>query len=452
MLPELPNSGTGSKSTASSGTANGLPLDMQMPAFDSPPTKGPRIPELSAQDLDALSGALNPLRGNGERDPLGTSAGGAGVAGMTSVGFDEDESESQSAPVKQVVKAPTDQLFRVKCPVCESLTYARPAQVGKTIRCGDCHSTITVPPPPKPKVKYEPNIEEAKTFAFQPADDMDASRPADPFRKSADQYLAAAEKAIEASEPEHDWELPPISLWLTNVVRVLRDPAAIGQWIMVSSMAAVPAAIAVSTGSSIAVLALFIIGFLLIAVLVANGFAILEAVANEEETVSEWPLFDLFAWLGPLFMALAAGLVAAAPLGLPMNLLAPGLLSVGATMLSIYFLYPFVLLSMLDSESVMQPFSASVSKSVTRSSQHWMTMYTASGFLFFGLFVVYVVAALMPPVAGVVLRTFATSGAVFCYFAMLGQLAFVIGHSVNAKPMKNDVKREPKSSDENKEA
>ncbi len=399
-----------------------------MPAFDGPnstgpfPTGSPSIPELSSQDLEVLRG----------------------------VGFDDDE-DNQPAPVKQVIKNPVDLTFRVKCPVCESLSYARPTQVGKQIRCGDCHSVIIVPPPPKPKVKYEPNMEEAKAFTFQPTDDGDAERPADPFRKSADQYLAAAEKAIEETEPDHDWEFPPISLWLTNVLRILRDPALIGQWIMVSTMAAIPAAIAVSFENSVAIIGLIIGGFLLTGVLVADGFAILEAVANDEKEVSEWPLFDLFAWLGPLFTALAAAIVAAVPLGLPMNLMAPGLLAVGATMLSVYLLYPFVLLSMLDSESIMQPFSASVSKSVTRSGEHWMTMYTASGFLFFALFVIYVVSASMPPVASVVIRIFATSAAVFFYFAMLGQLAFVIGHSVNAKPMANDVKREPKIAAEVKE-
>ena len=425
MLPDLPmNSGFG----GDGGFGNGLPPDLQMPAFDAPnsgnqfPARGPSIPELSSQDLEMLRG----------------------------VGIEEEE-ENESAPVKQVTQKPVDLTFRVKCPRCESLSYARPTQVGKQIRCGDCHSMITVPPPPKPKVKYEPNMEEAKAFAFQPTDDGDASRPADPFRKSADQYLAAAEKAIEESEPEHDWDMPPISLWLTNVLRIFRDPALIGQWIMISAMAAVPAAIAVSFQSSIAVLALFIGGFLLTAVLIADGFAILEAVANDEKEVSEWPLFELFAWLGPLFMGLAAALVAAIPLGLPMNLMAPGLLAVGATMLSVYLLFPFVLLSMLDSGSVMQPFSASVSKSVTRSGEHWMTMYTASGLLFFALFVIYVVSAAMPPVAGVVIKIFATSAAVFFYFALLGQLAFVIGHSVNAKPMRNDVKREPKIATQVKE-
>ncbi len=99
-----------------------------MPAFDGPsstgpfPTGSPSIPELSSQDLEVLRG----------------------------VGFDDDE-DNQPAPVKQVIKNPVDLTFRVKCPVCESLSYARPTQVGKQIRCGDCHSVIIVPPPPKPR-------------------------------------------------------------------------------------------------------------------------------------------------------------------------------------------------------------------------------------------------------------------------------------------------------------
>jgi hypothetical protein len=90
------------------------------------------------------------------------------------------------------------------------------------------------------------------------------------------------------------------------------------------------------------------------------------------------------------------------------------------------------------------PFSIAVSKSVTRSSEQWGGLYLSSAIVFCVLFMIYMANTAMDSLVGLVIAIAATVAAVFIYFALLGQLAFAIGHAVNAPPMVNDVVRKSK--------
>jgi DNA-directed RNA polymerase subunit RPC12/RpoP len=383
-------------------------------AGTQPGTNVQPIPPLSAADLAVLSGFA-------------------------------DEDDQQPAPVKVVRDAPQSDSFRVKCPICESLTYAKLHQVGKKIRCGDCHSTITVPPPPKVKPKYQPDIEATKAYTFQDGGtEGDNPKPADPMRKSASDYLRDAEAAVE-TKPEDDWEVPSVTAWLGRVVGIFRDPAVIVYWLVLTAVAAIPASIAIRYSSSIVVMGLFAGGIFFAGILMAHGIAILQSVANGEKRVSEWPSFDFWDWLGSLFVAASAVAVAAGPVWLGTQyFFGPSLITVAMTMASLYMLYPFVLLSMLDEQSVFVPFSTDVSKSVMRSSERWGELYLSSAIVFFLLFLVFMFASIMTPIPRATLSIAASVAAVFVYFGLIGQLAFSIGQAVNAPPMANDVERKPK--------
>jgi len=104
-------------------------------------------------------------------------------------------------------------------------------------------------------------------------------------------------------------------------------------------------------------------------------------------------------------------------------------------MFALFLLFPFVLMSMLDSGSVFVPFSAEVTKSVTRCQEQWGVLYLSSGLLFVGMFVFYLICFFLPPIAAVVFVNFATVAALFTYFSMLGRLAYAIGYAVNAPPL-----------------
>jgi ribosomal protein S27E len=379
--------------------------------------KSPTVPPLSEADLDALMGVAN-------------------------------DDEQRAAPVKVERQVSASDSFRVKCPTCDSLTYAKISQVGKAIRCGDCHSQIIVPSPPKAKVKYTPDIESAKAFTFQDKDeDGDNPRIPDPFRKSADDYLRSAEAAVEEAE-EDDWTVPSMGDWFKTVFGIFRDPSVFGYWIFFTVFAAIPTGIAIQYQSTVVVMGMFVAGGLLGAIIIAHGFAIMQALANGEKQVSEWPVVDFFAWVGPLFTAAAAVGVAAGPVWFVITyFFGPSLITVFMTMSSLYILYPFVLLSMLDEQSVFMPFSAEVSKSVTRASDQWGLAYLSSALLFAGCFFIFFACSVMPPVVGATISIAAAVATTFLYFGILGRLAFAIGQAVNAPPMVNDIKRNPKLPD-----
>jgi len=380
----------------------------------SPPAPRPPAgpPPLSESDLDALGGFV-------------------------------EEPAERPTPMKLVVpKEPVDDSFRVRCPVCESMTYARPAQVGKRIRCHDCHSPITVPPPPKVRPKYQPDIEAAKTYAFRdPEGDGDQPRPADPFRKSAADYLRAAEAETEVEDDE--WDLPDLRQWLTAPISIFRDPAVTIHAALLTLLAFVPAAIAIQYEGDIIVLGMFIGGALFGIMVVSCGFAIMQSVANGEDRVSEWPIFDPMETLGEMVVALAAIAFAAGPAwALGIYLFQGGLVTVAMSMISLYLLFPVVLLSMLDEQSILSPFSADVTKSVMRAADQWGAAYLCSGILFFVIFLLFMISSVSPPTLGVLLAIATTVCGVFAYFGVVGRLAYGIGHAINAPPMENDIERE----------
>lgn len=360
-------------------------------------------------------------------------------------GFSDTE-DQKPAPMKLVQpKVAVDDTFRVTCPNCDSLTYARPNQVGKRIRCPDCHAAIVVPPPPKAKPKYQPDIQAAATFDFQDSGEENLpSRPTDPFRKSADELLKAAE-AAHAETEEQEWELPNFQQWFSGLANVFRDPVVGLHIFFLSLLAFLPTAFALQYDSSVMVMGLFAVGAIFGALVIANGFAILQSVANGENEVSEWPLFDPMAWLGQMVIAVASVGVAAGPIWAVTNyLFGGGLITVAMTMMSLYALYPVVLLSMLDEESILVPFSTDVTKSVMQTPDQWGAAYLASGILFFGMFLMFMIASVSSPLVGAAIAIVVTVAGTFAYFGILGRLAYGIGHSVNAPPMVNDIQRSNK--------
>jgi len=376
-------------------------------------------PPLSESDLDALSGFA-------------------------------DTEDQKPAPMKRVEpKVPVDDTFRVTCPTCDSLTYAKPNQVGKRIRCPDCHAAIVVPPPPKAKPKYQPDIQAAATFSFQDSGEENLpSRPADPFRKSADDLLKAAEAAHQEAE-EEEWELPNFQQWFSGLAKVFLDPVVGLHIFFLSLLAFLPTSVALQYNSSMVVMGLFAGGAIFGALVIANGFAILQSVANGEDAVSEWPLFDPMAWIGQMVIALASVGVAAGPIWMVTNyIFQGGLITVAMTMISLYLLYPVVLLSMLDEESILVPFSTDVTKSVMRAPDQWGAAYLASGILFFGMFLMFMIASVSGLLVGAGIAIVVAVTGTFAYFGIIGRLAYGIGHSVNAPPMVNDIQRDTKRKDD----
>ncbi|MGI9469951.1 MAG: hypothetical protein ACR2NZ_00365 [Rubripirellula sp.] len=433
IVPESPSAGP---PTPASGSPN------------PPSTSGPTLSEKEKAllgeftDVDNFThdSELPPAQGGGNTNTLdairslGSSAptpGGPTSGDLTS-----------GAPTANSVEYETE--FRVTCNICGSILYAKAVDTGKTIKCSDCHSPITIPRPPKVRKKSTINLKDAETFALEKSET--GERRADPFQRSADELLDEASRQEDAEE-EPDYDTPSVKEWLRSVFGVFLDPGVLVHWAGLSALAAIPAVIAFRFDSTILIMGLFPAGFILGLLTVSCGFAILQSVANEEDSVAEWPTLDPFAWLGQLFVACAAAGLAAIPVWALCTLaMGPHLFSVAITMFSVYLLFPFILLSMLDMNSPFVPFSPEVARSVTKCEEAWGGFYFSSGIVFIGLFLVFAMASTFSPAAGAVISIICGVGATFAYFGMLGRLAYSIGQAVNAPPMENDIDRTKKSS------
>lgn len=426
----------------------------------SSPPRPQRVPgeQRSSTSAPQLSEKDRALLAQFEDDDFGDLSGGSEPAAPPSASapreepaaspndpfFDDDLPPANPSPPPAA--QPTEYLteYRVKCPLCGSILYAKAAQAGKQIKCPDCHHDIKVPPPPKKPKKYTVDLDQVETYRFG-GDDV-RQRPSDPFRKSAQELLDAAEKE-DVEEAEPDYDTPKIGEWAKSVFGIFLQPGVAVYWILLSLFAAVPAYVALKLEHPVLVMGLFPAGFFFATLVVACGFAILESVANQEESVTQWPvLLDPTEWIPPLFLALAALALPGIPAWiLGQMLFGPDLAAVSVTMIAVYLLFPFVLLSMLDMQSVMMPFSPEVARSVTRCEESWGGFYFSSGVMFFSLFMVFVFSTMMSPPIGAIFAIFATVAVVFIYFAMLGRLAYSIGQSVNEPPMVNDIDRSRRS-------
>lgn len=336
-------------------------------------------------------------------------------------------------PPKAPAATPTEYAseYRVKCRVCESVTYAKASQAGKSIICHDCGSPIKVPPPPKLRQAAKLDLDAAPTFNLGKSI-SDRRRDEDPMRKSARQLLEEAERDEPEVKTYRGGDVPDVGQYLAGIFGIFRDLSVITHWVGLSLVGGVPAAIMAAIDMPMLYYVVLPIGVVFGAAVISSAFAILQAVANHEQRVKDWPIFDPPTWLGELLFALAAAAVVAVPMAVLSHLLQLGLLGVAMTMFAIYALFPFVLLSMMDLNTAWQPFSAEVARSVTRCEDAWGGVYLTSAMLFGIVFLIVITAQSfgMGP-GGALVVTFAFVGATFIYFAMIGRLAYQIGQDVH---------------------
>ncbi|MCC9644717.1 hypothetical protein LOC71_20785 [Rhodopirellula sp. JC740] len=341
-------------------------------------------------------------------------------------------------PVAHNVEYETN--YRVRCPVCSTVINVTANKAGKQVRCHDCHKMVKVPPPPKKKKKVVIDMDRAESFQFNESAVTQKDRPADPFRRSAEELLAEAAK-VEEESPAADYDVPKITDWAKGVFGIFFQFGVVVHWLILSAIASTLAGLVLASGYAAGLMFLFPAGVFYGAMVLACGFVILQSVSNDEESVSDWPLtLEPLEWMAPtIFCFAAVGLTGGPGWLLGHMAFGENLATVCLIMLSIFLLFPFVLLSMLDMQNIFVPFSPEVGRSVTRCEEAWGGFYLSSALVFFGVFMVFAAASLVPPIGAAVICIFTATAATFIYFGMLGRLAKAIGQSVNEKPRPNDI-------------
>jgi hypothetical protein len=305
---------------------------------------------------------------------------------------------------------------------------------------------MVVPPPPKAKPTYKPDIDNAETYVLSEAGEV-APVYGGPMSRSAAELLRDAEANGEdgdgeAPRPRDEYDNPDVQKWLAGIFGIFRDPGVTLHLVVLALLGCLPGVAAAMLDHAGVTLVSTLLTALFFIFVLGCAFSILEAVGNGQHHVEEWPYQTPGEGVGRMLTALAAAGLAGGPAAVLGSIVfGPGMAMAALTMFSLYIFFPFVLLSMLDSESLFVPFSPEVSKSVGRCQEAWGILYLSSGLLFFGLLLFYVFANLLPAILTAFLIVAGTVAAIFTYFSMIGQLAYAIGQAVNAPPMRNDIEK-----------
>ncbi len=295
-----------------------------------------------------------------------------------------NEAKKSAMPKKAAALDPANAQYRCACPSCGTPQYVTTARQGKMIRCPDCFTEFKIPPPPvgwKPttaaNVKLTTDLVEAK-----PADTQQ-------FRSNAEDLLRSAEKELDDDDIDSMYDMDfDNATFMQRTFGFFYDSTAMFQIAMYSVFFALLFAAEfyclakVNDNRAYALVAGLCIPLLTLIIsfpMFGTALTILESVANGQTKVREWQGFNFFDHIGEMMLFAVAAAVSAFPGFFVGGLLGQGVNSpiivVLATMLTSFLTFPIVLLSMMDNESLVNPFSPDVWRSIRIGSEAWATYY-----------------------------------------------------------------------------
>jgi hypothetical protein len=301
--------------------------------------------------------------------------------------------------------------FRFPCKYCSTVMYANIRKVGTSTKCPDCQSELVIPKPhvgwDKKKAIAQKKKELAQRERYRQEQKEESLTPS-VMDKSVQDTLARARAAVEEEEAEHKELVYDFDTrgWLARTFGLFTDPTLLVFGCSASLLlgliflgSSTMTSLSESTGGRIFALQLVMIfglGGPIMGITLANSLAILQSAANQLRRVPEWPLSNPGDWWEDSLCAIVSVLLAALPGGLLgwvlRSLGVHSLLSMGVTLMSIWFLAPPILLSILDNQSIFEPFSTNVFKSYRLKADSWMGMYVLTGASAMFLFLMLVLA------------------------------------------------------------
>lgn len=357
--------------------------------------------------------------------------------------------------------------YRVTCPTCGTLQYVSLVQQGSKIKCPDCTSKIIVPAPP---VNWKPSRVKARHRQFDaqsPLVESDELSEVDRQRRQQTQsILERAEVAL--SEEEEDGKLYGTDFdtagFLHRTLGFAFDPVAVG---IISGYAVIFALIFAmlqyglsNDGSA------FRQGVMLFCTLTAPALALvfgmpmisaalaqLEAAANQQKRVTDWPSMNIFDHFGDVMAVTIALLAAAIPgylLGtwLGFGLDGTGRIQITGVMFTTFLLFPVFYLSILDSGSVLQLVTQDVLRSIKEVSEAWGGYYLKTMIAFSATMILWYIllGSGKSPILGAIAGGM-VPGLVFFTFQQLGLLADAIGENLSPSQLPSSEKQDAELED-----
>lgn len=344
-------------------------------------------------------------------------------------------------PAPHVDQPDVIQEFNIVCRVCDSMIYCQAKDVGTIIQCGDCGTTITVAQPPIPKRK--PTI--------RPIDPGIAVRPAakqEVFNDNASKLMATATKKV--LEKEKAKPIPPKRPFIDGVWRfpgylsVFPVVLILG---MISGFIPILMKMAVETQGKELLFGIILWGAALVLsvgvfILAARtSLAIIETTATGHDKMEHWPDFEIFEWLKSALFFVNSLAVCCMPAGFLAIVTGASWITL-LTIPILFLLFPFILLSMLDENTPMMPYSEFMYRSIGRVKGAWIKFYVQSAILFAIVIGVHVAAIGLSGTMNTVASfgsMLLTAAAGIIYVRLVGRLAWVIDEKMaKKKPIEDD--------------
>ena len=356
--------------------------------------------------------------------PAQEPSGQATTAGSETPTTDKVSKNDPATKISSRDSKPEDESFSFACPICNTLLYASPNQVKQQMRCPDCHSYSTVPPPP-PKTKITRLTTEGDEDEFQLSDPIE--RPTISTPLSAD--ILATEQLIKSPQsrssktnsdphdspqtavtseatdhsPEDEEKREPARPPLPEqpfderIFVFFSGAALIVQLVILAILiASVRTLFEMTDHLASGLIASILIGLLgVMAFLLGSviSLRILQETSDGQDQIGGLPDLHLLEWipeslyvLNALFLSILPGYVVGPLLNLIRVSSLPSWIFPVASLL---ILFPIVLLSMLDAGSPVIPLSTTVRRSLSELGSYWVSFYLRTGLLVLAVFVIF---------------------------------------------------------------
>ena len=343
--------------------------------------------------------------------------------------------ESKALEVSSV--RPQDEEFAFPCKVCGTRLHTSISKVGSRTRCPDCYTEFSVPSPPPRKKQQEIKLDKTADVTFAPIDARSLTSP-ESTKTQSDKILDKAKEDLQKEREEQAHLTTPFNSqrWLALVFWFCRDPVVVILMVMwgcicaawLSAVTLIPEVFQID-GTVAALIQSFVFfgpGVMLLGGILIIAMSILSTVANQLNRIQEWPFGKIGESMGELVVLFAAMVLASIPGGIAgtalSTLMDSYLGTVFGTLASMWALLPFFLLSMADTNSMMEPFSKSVFDSMKTRVDAWGAMYFQTMLAVFCIFVTMAMA-MMPGIVGEVLCGLTLPFLILFIFNQYGLLA-----------------------------
>ncbi len=355
------------------------------------------------------------------------------VGSLEELSLDEEAFKSQ-------FEIPKDEEFRFPCKVCGSLLYAKESRVGTKTRCPDCFSEFSISSPAPKKQQQQLNLDDnAAAVTLAPLEPVKNRSNFQTDQDKTQEILDRATVAVDRENHEIDEVIVSFDSkrWIQLIFHFVKDPlvcVAAGIlgiitaiWLFAIDMIGTSMGLEV-TQALILKVVVFAIGiFPIFGSICLCGLVILPMAANRESKVREWPFSKVGDSISECMIFLAALIVGAIPggmLGTITNALgAMPAVSFGLMMLSVWGITPIILLCMIDSGSVFEPYSKAIIGSLRTHAEAWGAMYMQSALAMLVIFCLLAFSLLKDVVGDIVL------GLLFpiCTFFIFNQYGILAG-------------------------